>query len=286
MTGERLQYILDVGKRAREGERYAALAAELGEADSFIDVCSGCYRGFQILTRQDPDLAEKALSGETQLRQSKLRYFKDGDSSEELVMMGKDYHDVNHAQLLEREVEIGKYSFQHGIQEAAAKYDTKPKDVVYKRAIYRGYSRLEGLIPNLGEKVESGNINLTSVSCRDISFFTDDAAKDAADALLRGGRISKTAGIVWPDGRTRPIEDCRTSGKKKQPEKKARPAPKPKTSSEELAELIAGAVGTFDASIERYVSDYPDASKEEAVRELQKAQEIITAWIGKLTLNE
>ena len=286
MTGERLQYILNVGKRAREGERYAAIAAELGEADSFIDVCSGCYRGFQILTRQDPDLAEKALSGETQLRQNKLRYFKDGDSSEELVMVGKNHNDVNHTQLLEREIEIGKYSYQYGVQEAAAKYGTDQKNVAYKRAICRGYSKLENLIPDLSKKVENKNMNLTSDSCRMVSFFTDDALRDAADALLSGGRISKTAGIVWPDGRTRPIEDCRTFGKKKQPEKKARPAPKPKTSSEELAELIAGAVGTFDASIERYVSDYPDASKEEATRELQKAEEILAAWIEKLTLNE
>ena len=206
-------------------------------------------------------------------------------TKEDLEKMAReDCKNINHMQILKHDIEIGRYSFQHGIPEAITKYGIDSKGVATKRAIYRGYSKLENLIPDLGKKAENKNIKLTSCCCRTASSFTDDALKDAADALLSGGRISRTNGIIWPDGRKRPVKDCRK--KRNRSKGKTEPVRAPKRPEEELAELIAGAAGTFDASIERYVSDYPDASKEKATRELQKAEEILAAWIEKLTLNE
>lgn len=278
MTGERLRYILSIGERVKKGEHRADLAAEFGESNSFVEVCAECYRGFQVLSRQNPDFAEKALSGEVCLRMSKLRKFKGEDASEVLVLNA-----ISEDRLM-RHFEIKEFVDKCGVEAAKEKFDIPDWKIPEAIYVCNGFQKLSSVIPDLAEQLKCKTIRLTVDSCRAVNTYSDDALADAANALLSGGSVSRESGIKWPDGRVRPAKDCKRE--KNQPKKKAEPSRVPKTSSEELAELIAGAAGTFSASIERYVSDYPDASKEEAVRELQKAEEILAAWIEKLTLNE
>lgn len=180
---------------------------------------------------------------------------------------------------------ICEFALSHSREETKEKYPDLSGDMLKEYIwMFRNVEKIRKFLTDGKEPIDFlYETGAGPDTVRAMATFSDGALQDAVNALSCGGKVSRSLGIVWPDGRKRPIDDCRTTKKREHSQKNSQPGQKTETPAAiELAELIAAAAGTFDASIRQYISDYRNVEKREAVLELQKAEKIIAGWIERM----